>query len=143
LPASGSTVGAGSVVIKGTAEDTGGSSVQKVEISLDNGSTWHPAAIMSDDGTTKVWEFVITNASVGTLSVKARATDWTNNVETNGPTLTITVSDTETPTEPGASDIPSISTGSWIDQIQAAIATIQQQLIFLIQQLIAQLQAML
>ncbi len=146
-PASNSTVGTGAVVIRGTARDTGGSSVQKVEISLDNGTTWNQATITEDEGNNRIWHFDVTNAPVGTMTVKARATDWANNVEANGPTLTFNVSSTGTPITPGEPTIPSLPAGATADEIRTAITAVQQQLIVLIQQLIlqliAQLQAML
>ncbi|HQA96214.1 MAG TPA: hypothetical protein PLN18_02500, partial [Candidatus Colwellbacteria bacterium] len=149
-PGVNSTVASGSVIIRGTARDTGGSSVQKVEVSLDNGTTWSQATITEDEGNNRIWYFEVTNASVGTMTVRARATDWANNIETNSPTLTFNVSSTGTPTAPitpSEPTIPSVPSGATPDQIRAAITSIQQQLIVLIgqliQQLVAQLQAML
>ena len=43
-PAPGTTVTTGSVTVSGTAQDFGGGVVGAVEISLDGGKTWHPAA---------------------------------------------------------------------------------------------------
>ena len=42
-PANGSTVALGSILINGTATDTGGGVVAGVEVSVDGGATWHPA----------------------------------------------------------------------------------------------------
>ena len=49
-PASGSGVQP-PVVFRGTVTDTGGSGVASVEVSLDNGVTWQPAAVTGDEWT--------------------------------------------------------------------------------------------
>lgn len=141
-PASNSTIQTGVVVIKGTAKDTGGSSVQKVEISIDGGSVWSPAKIVSDDGLNVIWEYTIANASAGTVTAKARATDWTNNVETNGPTLTFNVSSTA-PTTPTTPTTPSTGEQATVAQLQAQLQTLRMQLLNLLMQLVAKLQAQL
>jgi len=141
-PALNSTVQSGTVVIKGTAKDTGGSSVQKVEVSLDGGNTWSLATVTGDDGANVIWEFAVANASVGTMSVKARATDWTNNVETNGPTLTFNVSSTAH-TTPSTPATPSTGEQATVAQLQTQLQTLRVQLLNLLMQLVAKLQAQL
>lgn len=140
-PAAGSTVQSGlPLIIKGTAMDAGTSSVQKVEVSLDGGTTWNNATVTSIDESNVLWEYTWAAAQAGTVNIKTRATDWVNNVETPGAGITITVSaaapaaSTTTPTVP---TIP--TTGMTTTQIRAQIVTIQQQIIALIQELIAQL----
>ncbi len=80
-PANGSKVEAGnSVSITGTATDaTGetekGGQVAGVEVSVDNGSTWHPA-----DGRGE-WSYNWTPNAVGAATIKARAVDDSGNIQ--------------------------------------------------------------
>ena len=64
--------------ITGTASDTGGSGLQKVEVSTDNGGNWHTAT-----GTT-TWSYTWTLPVDGSYSLKVKATDNAGNVETPG-----------------------------------------------------------
>ncbi|MEA2128924.1 MAG: hypothetical protein QOJ85_1815, partial [Solirubrobacteraceae bacterium] len=83
LPAS---VADGSVVtITGTASDTGGV-VAGVEISTDNGSTWHPVT----SGTSS-WSYTWTAHGTPTATIKTRAVDDSANLEVPGAGRTVTV----------------------------------------------------
>jgi hypothetical protein len=85
-PASGSSVIAGSTVtISGTATDSGGGVVGAVEVSVDGGNTWHPAAGRES------WSYTFTAGSSGTLTVRSRAVDDSGNLEVPGPGITLTV----------------------------------------------------
>ncbi len=69
-PAAGATVYTGqAVTISGTATDVGGGVVGGVEVSVDGGTTWHPA-----QGTTS-WSYAWTPTQTGSMSILARATD--------------------------------------------------------------------
>jgi len=139
-PAAGSTVQAGQALkITGTALDTGGSSVQKVEVSLDGGITWNAADVTSIDESNVIWEYTWANAQAGKVNIKARATDWTNNTEDTPANITVTVSSvvSSTPAAPAAT-APANLTG-----VQAQIYALQVQLVNLLMQLVAQLQAQL
>jgi len=69
-PAPGTTVTAGSqVTISGTAVDFGGGVVGGVEVSVDGGVTWHPAAGREN------WSYVFTAATSGPLNALSRAVD--------------------------------------------------------------------
>ena len=138
-PANGSTIAAGTAyTIKGTASDTGGSSVQKMELSLDGGTTWNPASVKAGDtGTNVTWEYTWASPSAGTYTVKARATDWVSNVESNGPTITFSVSSTGTPSTPATGEQATIA------QLQTQLQTLRIQLLNLLMQLVAKLQAQL
>jgi hypothetical protein len=82
-PASGATVAAGVAVnISGTATDTGGGVVGGVEVSTDGGTTWHPA---TGRGT---WSYSWTPVTIGSVSIKVRATDDSANI---GTTVTVPV----------------------------------------------------
>ncbi|MFC3736266.1 N,N-dimethylformamidase beta subunit family domain-containing protein [Paractinoplanes deccanensis] len=84
-PAAGATVPAGSpTVISGTAADTGGGVVGGVEVSTDNGSTWHPATGRA------TWSYTWRPGSTGTPTIRVRATDDSGNVGADA-TRTVTV----------------------------------------------------
>jgi hypothetical protein len=74
------------VTISGTASDTGGGVVGGVEVSTDNGQTWHPA---TGRGTwTYTWN---TSGSSGTTTLRTRAADDSGNIESPTPGVTVTV----------------------------------------------------
>ncbi|NMO49588.1 DUF4082 domain-containing protein [Actinoplanes sp. TBRC 11911] len=82
-PAAGSSVANGAkVTVTGTATDTAGQ-VGGVEVSLDNGTTWHPAA----SGTTS-WSYSGYLVGDGVGTIKVRSTDDSANI---GPVATRTV----------------------------------------------------
>ena len=82
-PTAGATVPVGTpLTISGTASDVGGK-VGGVEVSVDDGSTWHPA---SGRGS---WSYTFTPGANGTLSIKTRATD--DSVRTEAPSAARTV----------------------------------------------------
>src|SRR3989454_5981130 len=83
-PAPGTTVTVGSVTVSGTAQDFGGGEVGAVEISLDGGKTWHPAAGREN------WSYSFTTGNSGTLSVQSRAADDSGNLEVPSPGITVT-----------------------------------------------------
>ncbi|MCO8271754.1 DUF4082 domain-containing protein [Actinoplanes sp. TRM 88003] len=81
-PASGASVANGAnVTITGSAADSGGV-VAGIEVSLDNGNTWHPAT-----GTTS-WTYSGHVGGDGTASIRVRATDDSANI---GPVATRSV----------------------------------------------------
>jgi hypothetical protein len=136
-PATGSTVQSGQALkITGTAIDTGGSSVQKIEVSLNGGSTWNAATVTSDDGANLIWEYTWANAQAGSVTIKARATDWVGNIETTPAEITVTVSSTATPTT------PTTPTGT-VAALQTQLQALRVQLLNLLVQLVAKLQAQL
>ncbi len=85
-PSSGSTVAPGSsVIISGTATDSGGGVVGGVEISVDGGTTWHPAVGREN------WSYTTTFNNNATVNIGSRAVDDSGNLEVPGPGITITV----------------------------------------------------
>jgi hypothetical protein len=72
------------VTISGTATDAGGQ-VAGVEVSTDNGNTWHPAS-----GTTS-WSYDWSPSLPGTYTIRVRAVDDSLNLETPGPGVSVTV----------------------------------------------------
>ena len=94
-PTTGSTLAVGTpVTISGSASD-GGGVVGGVEISVDGGTSWHPAVGRSS------WSYVWTPPSSGTFTIRTRAVDDSGNLEAPGAGITVTagtVSDTTAPT---------------------------------------------
>jgi Domain of unknown function (DUF4082)/Bacterial Ig domain len=85
-PANGSTAGVGSAVtVSGTATDTGGGVVAGVEVSADNGATWHRAS------GTGSWTYSWTPTNTGTATLLARATDDSANIGAPSAGVTVTV----------------------------------------------------
>ncbi|WP_406832193.1 DUF4082 domain-containing protein [Pedococcus sp. KACC 23699] len=86
-PAGGGTVGdGGKVTISGTATDSGGGVVAGVEVSTDNGKTWHPAS-----GTTS-WTYSWVAHGNPSTTIRSRAVDDSGNLETAGAGATLNVS---------------------------------------------------
>ena len=84
-PAAGSSVQSGSATtVSGTATDTGGGVVGGVEVSTDNGATWHPATGRG------AWTYTWVPGSVGTATLRVRATDDSGNVGAD-TTLAVTI----------------------------------------------------
>ncbi|PDS97366.1 adhesin, partial [Rhizobium sp. S9] len=79
------TVGS-TVTITGTAADTGGGVIAAVEVSTDNGASWHPAT--GDENWTYTWQ----PQTAGTYSIRSRAVDDNVNLETPSAGRTVTVS---------------------------------------------------
>ena len=85
-PASGSSVVALSpVTISGVATDFGGGVVGAVEVSVDGGRIWHPAAGREN------WSYTFVPVNSGPLSIQSRAADDSGNLEVPSPGLALTV----------------------------------------------------
>ena len=85
-PTSGATVAVvTTVTITGTASDTGGGSVARVDVSVDGGNTYNTAM-----GTT-TWSFNWTPTSPGTASIRSRAVDSSGNQQNPPTAITVTV----------------------------------------------------
>src|SRR5712675_1343863 len=70
FPASGSTLGLNvSVTASGTASDSGGGVVGGVEVSVDGGTTWHPASGRAS------WTYPFKPTQAGSYTLKSRAVD--------------------------------------------------------------------
>jgi len=96
-PSSGSSVAPGSsVTISGTAVDSGGGVVGGVEISVDGGTTWHPAVGREN------WTYATTFNNNATVNIRSRAVDDSGNLEVPGPGITITVG---TPAPPSVGSV--------------------------------------
>jgi hypothetical protein len=85
LPENGASIPQGhSVIVSGTAADAEGV-VAAVEVSVDGGTTWHPA---TGD---KNWTFSWRPQTNGAVTILSRAVDDSGNLETPGPGIGVTV----------------------------------------------------
>src|SRR5215471_15336020 len=92
-PAEGATVLTGTpVAITGTASDTGGGSVLRVEVSVDGGATYSTAT------GTDAWSFNWTPSVPGPVTIKSRARDNRGNVQNPPAEIHVTVKDLTPPT---------------------------------------------
>jgi Big-like domain-containing protein len=86
FPTSGATVVArATTTITGTASDTGGGSVARVEVSVDGGTTFSAAT-----GTTS-WSFNWTPTTPGSATIRSRAVDTSGNVQDPPAQITVNV----------------------------------------------------
>jgi hypothetical protein len=84
-PADGAILPREALIIRGDAVDRGGGRVAGVEVSVDNGDTWHPA-----DGR-ETWSFEWVPAETGTATILSRAVDDSGNLEQPGKGVTVTI----------------------------------------------------
>ncbi|MBH8563571.1 DUF4082 domain-containing protein [Nostoc sp. CENA67] len=115
-PTTGTNIPVGSqATITGTATDAGGV-VGAVEVSVDGGTTWHPANGRAS------WSYSWTPVNSGSITINTRASDDSVNVETPGAGITVTVGgertcpctiwdSTATPTNPSDSDTSAVEVG--------------------------------
>ena len=74
-------------VVTGTASDSGGGVVGGVELSTDNGQTWHPATSGRES-----WSYRFPTGSQGKISLISRATDDSGNTQQPTPPVEYTLS---------------------------------------------------
>ncbi len=90
-PANGSSISSGSSVsITGTATDSGGGAVGGVEVSVDGGSSWHPASGRES------WSYTWKPIALGSFHLISRASDDSANLEStssSGSVITVTPPD--------------------------------------------------
>ncbi|HEY5807007.1 MAG TPA: DUF4082 domain-containing protein, partial [Povalibacter sp.] len=101
-PAAGASIPQGSVTISGTASDSGGV-VGGVEVSVDGGTTWHPAI---GRGT---WTYSWTPTATGPTTIRVRAVDDSGNLPATPGTVSITVTPAVCPCSVWPSTIPSVA----------------------------------
>ncbi|PYR88034.1 MAG: hypothetical protein DMF84_29665 [Acidobacteria bacterium] len=119
-PAAGSSVDSGSrVAISGTAVENGGGKVAGVEVSVDNGATWHTANVLPSG----VWNYEWAPGSPGPATIRSRAFDDSGNLESAGAGITVAVApgtcpctslwrSTTVPTIPSAADSNAVELGT-------------------------------
>ena len=85
-PSNGTTTQAGTTInVTGTASDFGGGLVAGVEVSVDSGTTWHPAI-----GTTN-WSYSWRATTPGAFSILSRAVDDSANLEVPAPGVNVNI----------------------------------------------------
>ena len=145
-PVKGAVIPAGkSYIIEGSGTDSGGSSVTVVEVSVDGGKSWALATVSSEVtalGTSYNWSYLWQNPTEGEQTIKVRATDSAGNVESPGPSVTVTVK-AEVPVEEVPVTPEKPITEMTVSELKAKLTELQQQLISLLQKLIQLLQQQL
>ena len=92
-PAAGETFEDGSqVTISGTATDSGGGVVAGVEVSTDNGATWHPATLTTPAEQSVKWSYAWIAHGNPSTTIKSRAVDDSSNLETPSAGVRVNVS---------------------------------------------------
>ncbi len=86
VPGPGATLPRSTLVISGTAQDAGGGQVAAVEVSLDNGVTWHPAR-----GRGEAWNYPWLPPRAGAYTILSRAVDDSGNLEQPDRGVAITI----------------------------------------------------
>ncbi len=114
-PTAGASIQSGSTVtVSGTAADTGGGVVAGVEVSVDGGTTWHPAVMA---GGRTGWTYTWRPNALGSVTLKCRAVDDSGNLGAASAGVTVNVAgpmsifDSGTPYNPADSDSSSIEVG--------------------------------
>ena len=87
-PTTGVALNGSSYTVTGTANDGTGTGVQKIEVSSDGGATWSLAT------GTSPWSYAWAIPADGNYTIKSRATDNADNVETPGAGVTIKIDNT-------------------------------------------------
>jgi hypothetical protein len=87
-PAGGSSVESGArITISGTAIENGGGRLAGVEVSVDDGATWHTAGLLSSG----VWNYEWTPGSPGSATIRSRALDDSGNIESAAGGVTVSI----------------------------------------------------
>jgi hypothetical protein len=94
--------------------DSGGGVVGAVEISVDGGTTWHPAVGREN------WTYTTTFNNNATVNIRSRAADDSANLEVPGPGITITVG---TPAPPPTVSSVNPSSGAQGQSLPSVIIT--------------------
>ena len=77
-PVHNSTVAGPTITVSGTSTDVGGGAIGGVEVSIDNGTTWHMATGLEN------WTYTFSPTGYGTITIKVRAFDDSGNLEAAG-----------------------------------------------------------
>ncbi len=96
-PPGGAPLPQGPTTITGAASDAGGGVVAGVEISVDGGATWHPAAGRES------WSYAWNPPASGSITIRSRAVDDSGNLES--PSSGVTVGSTRTASPPPAGPV--------------------------------------
>jgi hypothetical protein len=106
------------VTITGSATDAGGGVVAGVEVSTDNGATWHPATLTTPAEQTVKWSYTWAAHGNPTTTIRSRAVDDSANLEKPSAGITVNVScpcsiwgSAVTPGTPDSGDGSSVEVG--------------------------------
>ena len=118
-PGSGETVQDGSrTTITGTATDAGGGVVAGVEVSTDNGATWHPATLGGPAEASATWSYTWATHGYPQTTIKSRAVDDSSNLESPSAGVQVKVAcpcsiwgNSVTPPTPDSGDGHSVELG--------------------------------
>ncbi len=118
-PTQGETLQDGSsVTIAGTATDAGGGVVAGVEVSTDNGATWHPATLTTPAEQSVKWSYTWGVNDYPATTIKSRAVDDSSNLESPSAGVQVKVScpcslwgSAITPPTPDSGDTGSVELG--------------------------------
>ena len=88
VPTDGATLPPETLVIRGTAQDTDGQAAG-VEVSVDNGLSWHPASGC------ETWSYEWQPTELGTVTILSRAVDDSGNLERPEQGVTVTIQPTQ------------------------------------------------
>jgi len=92
--------------VSGTATDTGGGVVGGVEVSVDGGSTWHPATGRD------TWSYTWLPETLGSVTIRSQAVDDSGNLETPEAGVTVTVATAPLQSIAVTPETPEILTGA-------------------------------
>ncbi|MGA2455563.1 MAG: DUF4082 domain-containing protein [Solirubrobacteraceae bacterium] len=118
-PGPGETFQDGSqVTIAGTATDAGGGVVAGVEVSTDNGATWHPATLTTPAEQSVNWSYTWAAHGYPSTTIKSRAVDDSANLETPAAGVKVNIAcpcsiwgNAITPPTPDSGDAHSVEVG--------------------------------
>jgi hypothetical protein len=106
------------VTLSGTATDAGGGVVAGVEVSTDNGATWHPATLTTPAEQTVNWTYTWAAHGYPSTTIKSRAVDDSANLETPAAGVKVNIScpcsiwgNAITPPTPDSGDAHSVEVG--------------------------------
>ncbi len=119
-PTAGETFQDGSkATIAGTATAAAGAVIAGVEVSTDNGNTWHPATITTSDEQAVNWSYTWPVSGYPSTTIKSRAVDDSANLETPSAGIKVNVNcpcsiwgTAITPPTPESSDNHSVEVGT-------------------------------
>jgi len=116
-PANGSSLQLGTpLTISGTAVDSGGGVVAAVEVSTDNGLTWHPASGRES------WSYSWTPSTQGAVVIRSRSVDDSGNLETAATAVNITIfTASSNPTIWPGTAVPALSDGGADSSVELGV----------------------
>ncbi len=118
-PTAGANLSLGvSTTVSGTASDSGGGVVGGVEVSVNGGTTWHPASGRA------TWTYSFTPQSAATITILSRAVDDSGNIETPGPGVTVTAGTVTTYSISGTISPTAAGSGATVKLTGSATATV-------------------